>query len=194
VLTATRQVVTYIRSRGDSNRYTSRGRNLIHTTRMLLTSVHVCHSYASYGQSTYVTTFHAGPRVLDGFTTSEKKCSWLHPHLGWVAHGTHPSFSPNNNHWSSALKPSIYWWTCYICLLGSYLQYVITTFNICSRGPIHRSLIDTSGGYNLGGAGFPQHTPHPSQPMILYFCQSGLWHFPWNYDKSSSWRFIIWRD
>jgi hypothetical protein len=38
-------------------------------------------------------------------------------------------------------------------------QHVIGTFNACSRGPTHRPLIDTSGGYNLGGVGFPHHTP-----------------------------------
>jgi hypothetical protein len=45
-------------------------------------------------------------------------------------------------------------------LLGlpdAYHRHAIGTFNTCSRGPIERSLIDTGGGYNLGGAGFP-HT------------------------------------
>jgi hypothetical protein len=35
--------------------------------------------------------------------------------------------------------------------------------------PTHRSLIDTGGGYNLGGAGLSHHTPRPFQPTILRF-------------------------
>jgi hypothetical protein len=38
-------------------------------------------------------------------------------------------------------------------------QYAIGTINACSQGPTHRSLTDTGGDYNLGGASFPHHTP-----------------------------------
>jgi hypothetical protein len=82
-----------------------------------------------------------------------------------------------NNHWSSRLKTIIYWWTCYISLLGSYLLYVIGTFNTCSWGSNHQSLTDTNEGYHLEDVGFPHHSPRPSQPTILYFplmAQSGL--------------------
>jgi hypothetical protein len=54
-------------------------------------------------------------------------------------------------------------------LPGPYLWYAISTFNTCSRGPIHWSLTDTDGAYNLRGAGFPYHTPRPSQLIILRF-------------------------
>jgi hypothetical protein len=57
--------------------------------------------------------------------------------------------------------------TSYISLLGPYLQHVISTINTCSWGPTRWSLTDTGGGYNRGGAGFPHHTPRPSQPMFL---------------------------
>jgi hypothetical protein len=40
-------------------------------------------------------------------------------------------------------------------LPNSYHQHAICTFNTYSRGPTERSLIDTGGGYNLGGAGLP---------------------------------------
>jgi hypothetical protein len=40
-------------------------------------------------------------------------------------------------------------------LPGSYHRHAIGTFNTCSRGPNERSLIDTGGGYNLGGASLP---------------------------------------
>jgi hypothetical protein len=43
-------------------------------------------------------------------------------------------------------------------LLGPYYHHVIITFNTCSRGSTHRSLIDTGGGYKLGGAGLSHTT------------------------------------
>jgi hypothetical protein len=46
-------------------------------------------------------------------------------------------------------------------LPGPYHRHAIGTFNTCLRGPIERSLIDTDGGYNLGGGGLP-HTHSPS--------------------------------
>jgi hypothetical protein len=48
-------------------------------------------------------------------------------------------------------------------LSGPYHRHVIGTFNTCSRGLTERSLIDTGGGYNLGGAGLP-HTHSPTFP------------------------------
>jgi hypothetical protein len=48
-------------------------------------------------------------------------------------------------------------------LPGPYHRHAIGTFNTCSRGPTERSLIDTSEGYNLGGAGLP-HTHSPTFP------------------------------
>jgi hypothetical protein len=46
-------------------------------------------------------------------------------------------------------------------LPGSYHRHAIGTLNTCSWGPTERSLIDTGGGYNLGGAGLP-HTHSPT--------------------------------
>jgi hypothetical protein len=40
-------------------------------------------------------------------------------------------------------------------LLDPYQQHVIGTLNTCSRGPTHRSLTDTGGGYNLVGVDLP---------------------------------------
>jgi hypothetical protein len=48
-------------------------------------------------------------------------------------------------------------------LPGPYHWHVIGTFNTFSRGPTEWSLIDTGGGYNLGGAGLP-HTHSPTFP------------------------------
>jgi hypothetical protein len=58
-------------------------------------------------------------------------------------------------------------------LSGPYVWHAIGTFNTYSKGPTHRSLTDTGGGYNLGGADFPYLTPRPSQPMVLCFPPKG---------------------
>jgi hypothetical protein len=66
-------------------------------------------------------------------------------------------------------------------LPGPYHRHAIGTFNTCSRGPTERSLIDSGGGYNLGGAGLPYiHSPTfpiscPHFPLVappgLHFSQ-----------------------
>jgi hypothetical protein len=56
-----------------------------------------------------------------------------------------------------------------LSLLGPYHQHAINTFNTCSWVPTTRSLTDTDRGYNLGGADFPHHSPHPSQLTALRF-------------------------
>jgi hypothetical protein len=158
------------KSRGDSNWCTPCRGNLIHTTRMLPTPIHVHDSYASCGQSPYVITFNANPTELDG-----SYCSWekvlptppLSP-TEWPT-GPTPVSLPSKNHWSNRLKPRICRRTGYIGLLGLYHHHVISTFNTYSQGSTYRSLTDTDGGYNLGGAGFPHHSLHPSQPMVLRF-------------------------
>jgi hypothetical protein len=63
--------------------------------------------------------------------------------------------------------------TSYISLLVTYHLHVISTFNTCSWGPTHRSLTDTGQGYNLGGLGYPHHTPRASQLMVLRFPPKG---------------------
>jgi hypothetical protein len=72
-----------------------------------------------------------------------------------------PSFSPNKII-EAVMKAKHLLRTGYIGLLSPYLQHVISTFNTFSWGPTHRSLTDTGGGYNLGGAGFSHH---PSRPF-----------------------------
>jgi hypothetical protein len=132
-------------------------------------------------QSTYATLTlpTGGPHMWQPFTLTQQ--CWTDSLLprksapdstsqpGWVARGTHLSFSRKHNHWSSTLKPNIYWRIGYIGLLGLYHQHVISTFNTCSQRPTHQSLTDTGGGYNHGGASLPYHTPRPSQPTISTF-------------------------
>jgi hypothetical protein len=54
-------------------------------------------------------------------------------------------------------------------LIGPIYEHAIDTSNACLRGPTYRSLTDTGRGYNLGGAGFPHHTPRPSQLAVSTF-------------------------
>jgi hypothetical protein len=90
-------------------------------------------------------------------TALEKKGSWhnLH-HADWPIHGSVPSLSlePANEAGGVSQAPD---GDQLLGLPGPYHRHAIGTFNTCSRGPTERSLIDTDGGYNLGGAGLP-HT------------------------------------
>jgi hypothetical protein len=103
---------------------------------------------------------------LDGCTAPEKKCSQLHLSAWLSGPRDPPQFFSHHNHLSSARKPSICWWhaTRLTRLISpaydQYVQYLLT-------GAIHRSLTEIGGGYNLGGAGLPHHTPRPSQPTVL---------------------------
>jgi hypothetical protein len=156
-------------SHGNSNQWTPCRGNLIHMTRTLSVPVHVHHSYASCMWQPFTVTQQSWtdsllPRKSDPDSSSQ---------LSWVACRTCLSFSPKHNQWSSVLKPNIYWQISYINLLDPYHQYVISTFNTCSRGPTHRSLTNTGGGYNLRGAGLPHHTHRPSQLMVLHFPPKG---------------------
>jgi hypothetical protein len=54
-------------------------------------------------------------------------------------------------------------------LPGPYHRHAIDTFNTCSQGPTERSLTDTGGRYNLGGANFSHTTPRPSQSVVSHF-------------------------
>jgi hypothetical protein len=94
---------------------------------------HIRHSYASCGQSPYMTTINANPVELDGSYYSQEKKAHAPIHIRrltdlWV----HTQFLSHNNHWGSRLKPIIRWWIYYIDLLDLYHQYAISMFNTCS--------------------------------------------------------------
>jgi hypothetical protein len=72
VKTAMNKRLLISESHGDSNRCTPCKGNLIHMTHMLLTPVHVRHSYISCERSLYVVTFHTDSTELDRFTAPEK--------------------------------------------------------------------------------------------------------------------------
>jgi hypothetical protein len=148
--------------------YTPQGKPDQHVLR-IPRSIRVWDFYHTYlAQSTY-----------SNFSRSHQQ-SWtdpLPPEKGLPSQSTarrltdswdHTQFLSHNSHWSSGEK-SIFCWQYVLGLHGSYHQHAISTFNTCSWGPTHRSLTDTNGGYNLGGAGLPQHSPCPSQPTVLRF-------------------------
>jgi hypothetical protein len=149
VKTATNKWILISKSRDDLNRYTPCMGNLIHMTHTLLAPVHVRHTYAFRGQSPYVATFNTDPTELDRFTAPEKKCSRIHLSARLSDPRDPPQFIVQHNHLSSALKPNIYWQTCYINLLGPYHQHVIIMFNTYSQWPTHRSLTDTCSATTL---------------------------------------------
>jgi hypothetical protein len=118
----------------------------------------------------YVATFHVDPIELDGSYCSQEKELLTQSPTRLL---THPhvitQFLSPHNHWSNKWKPIICWWTCYIGLLGPYLQYVSSMFNTCSRVPTPRSLTDTDGSYNLRGADFftSLSPPFPNDGPLL---------------------------
>jgi hypothetical protein len=106
---------------------------------------------------------------LSRTTAPEKKGSRHNPqHDGWLIHGFIPSFSLEPTNEAVGVKLSICWRRL-LGLPGSYHRHAISTFNTCSRGPTHRFLTNTGGGYNLGGADLPHTTPQPSQSVVSTF-------------------------
>jgi hypothetical protein len=173
VLTVANKQLFISESHDDSNRCTPYRGNLIHTTHTLPAPVHVRHSYASYGQSPYVATFHESSTALDShcswekgtpayilstpvdrsiglylvslpFTTIEAVEKVKHPLTNKLPRFTRPIST-----------------TCDQCI-----QYLFTGVNpsVLNR---HKR------GYNLGGIVFPHHTLRPSQPTILRFPHKG---------------------
>jgi hypothetical protein len=142
---------------------------LTNTPRTLLTPVHVRPTYASYGQSPYVTTFHESSTELSRPTALDKKGSRHNPQRAADrSAGPYPASLPSQpmKQWGQS-KASINAWL--LGLLDPYHQYAISMFNTCPRGPTERSLTDIGGGYNLEGADFPRITPRPSRPAVSPF-------------------------
>jgi hypothetical protein len=148
------------------------GKNLINTTRALHMPVHVHPAYTSCEWSPYVATFHDSSTELDRVTAPEKNGSRHNPqHTGWPIRRSIPSFSlePTNEAVEKA-KTSIN--SRLLGLPGPYHRHAIGTFNTWSWGSTHRSLTNTGGGCNLGGANLP-HT------HSLTFPTSCLHFFLW---------------
>jgi hypothetical protein len=142
----------------------------VHPAGQNLTNMpHAFHARSTYDPRPYVShmvyvyqPFIKSSITMDRATTPEKRGSRPNPqHDGWLIHGSVPSFFLRGNHGSSGGKVTHCWWQA-IRLTGLIYQHAIGTFNTCSWGPIHQSLNDKGGGYNLGGTGSPHHTPWPS--------------------------------
>jgi hypothetical protein len=102
-------------------------------------------------------------------TAPEKKGSRHNPqHTGRLIRRTVPNFSPTTTN-GTVGKSQASVDNRLLGLPGPYHWDVIGMFNTCSRVPTPRSLTDTGGGYNLGGADFSNTTPRPSQPAVSPF-------------------------
>jgi hypothetical protein len=117
-------------------------------------------------QSTYArcTLPAGGPRTWQPFvshqqrwtdpTTPEKKGSRHNPQPSWVIRKSTTQFLSQHGHWNSnESQTSVD--SRLLGLSGTYHRHAIGMFSTCSRGPIHWSLTDTSGGYNLVAVGLP---------------------------------------
>jgi hypothetical protein len=106
---------------------------------------------------------------MDRTTAPKKKDSRHNPQYdGWLIRRSVPNFSPEPAIEAVEVKPPSVDGRL-LGLLVPYHRHAIGTFNTCSRGSTHRSLTDTSGGYNLGGAGLPHTTLRSSQPVVSTF-------------------------
>jgi hypothetical protein len=140
-------------SRGDSNRCTPcRGKSDQHATHFLH-SVHVWSMTIRISRGPHIATFHTVINWFEQIHCTREE--WL------LTQSTacRPSdlrvctqLLSHNSQWSSGEKSS-FCWQLTTSLIGPissacnrYVQYLLAGAN-------HRSLTDTSGGYNFGGAG-----------------------------------------
>jgi hypothetical protein len=125
-------------------------------------------------------------------TAPEKNGSRHNPQSGWVIRKSTTQFLSPHNHWSSNESQT----SIDSMLLGLpdlYHRYAIGTFNTYSRGPIHRSLTDTGGAYNLVGASSPTALPdlrnrqsytfHPMAPSGLRLSIINNYQLNWRGSK-----------
>jgi hypothetical protein len=166
-MTGTNKLLLISESHGDSNRCTPcRGKLDQHATRI---SRSVCvWSKTSRGPhiSTFCTVVNRFEWVHcpweEGLPTQSTTRRLTDP---WV----HTQLFSHNSQWRSGEKLSFCWHPT-TRLTEPISPYAIGTFSTCSWGPTHRSLTDTGGGYNLGGADLRPHTtPRPSQPAVSTF-------------------------
>jgi hypothetical protein len=150
VLTATRQEVIHIReSQWFKSMYTIHGKPDTYDTYTFCTSPRmplVCFLRAVpvHGNLLLVVN-----NVRQSHSSQEKGTPDYIPNTPTDrSTGRHP-ISPPSQPLKQWRKLSICWWIGYIDLLSPYHQHVINTFNTCSRGPTHQSLIDIDGGTTL---------------------------------------------
>jgi hypothetical protein len=111
-------------SHNNSNWCTPYSENLIHTTRTLLTLLHVCHMYAFHGQSPYVAIFHAHPTESADSLLPRKRAPDSTSQPIWVTHGVESASRP----------PSGFW-----CLIDKMIKDLMT-FAKCETGKMSYKL------------------------------------------------------
>jgi hypothetical protein len=169
VITNTNKQLLISESRDDLNRCTPwRRKPDQHATRFPH-SVRVWSTTIRISCGSHIATFHTPSTYLNRSTTPKKKGFWHNSqHTGWSIRESVPSFSATTTHGAMGKSQA----SVDIWLLGlpdPYHRHTIGTFNACSRGPTHRSLTDTDGGYNLRGVSLSHTTPRPFQPVVSTF-------------------------
>jgi hypothetical protein len=168
-MTATNKWLHIFESHGDSNRCTPYWGKLNQHIIRFPRSVHIWSKTICISRRPHIATFYEMPIDLDISHCFWENGSRHNPqHAGQPIRGSVPSFSPEPTNEAVAISQAPVS-DQLLALPGSYHRHVIGTFNTCSRGPIHRSLTDTGGGYNFRGAGLPHITPRPSQPVVSTF-------------------------
>jgi hypothetical protein len=141
-------------------------------------SPHMVHDHTYLTWSTYRNLLYSRQQIwIDPLHPRRRAPDTIHSTTTIRSVGPHLASLPQQPKSSGEKSTHVDNWL--LGLPGSYHRHAIGTFNTCSRGPTERSLIDTGGGYNLGGAGLP-HTHSPtfptSCPHFLLMAPPGL-HF-----------------
>jgi hypothetical protein len=148
--------------------YTLQGKPDQHATRFSH-SVHVWPSTICNSCSPRIATFHKVNNSDGQSHCSREKMLPTQFIARWLTNPwVHTQFLSQASHWNSGGKATLCWRQT-TKLTGPIYQHAIDTFNTCSQGSTHRSLTDTGGGYNLGGAGSPHTTPRLSQLAVSTF-------------------------
>jgi hypothetical protein len=168
-MTTTNKRLLISESHGDSNRCTPyRGKPDQHTTRFPR-SVRVWSTTISISHGPHIATFYTVVNKFEqihctreeGLPTQStaRRPSDLRVHTQLLSHNNQRAVEKSQAPVDNRL----------LGLAGPHHRHAIDTFNTCSWGPTERSLIDTGGGYNLGGAALPHTTPRPSQSVVSPF-------------------------
>jgi hypothetical protein len=168
-MTATNKLLLISESRGDSNRCTPYRRKPDQYATRFPRSVRVWSKIIRISRGPHIATFHT---IINRFERVDCPREEGLPAQSTARRLTDPSVHTqllsHNSHWSSGEKWN-FCWDPTTSLTGPNHRHAIGTFNTCSRGPTHRSLTDTGGGYNFEGAGLPHTTPRPFQPAVSTF-------------------------
>jgi hypothetical protein len=168
-MTAKNKQLLTSESRGDSNRCTPCRKKPDQHAIRFSRSVHVWVKTIHISRVSHIATFHT---VINRFEQihcpREQALLTQSTTPGWLIRESVPNFSPTTaNEAMEKSQASVD--NRLLGLLGLYQRHAIGTFNTCSRGPTHRSLIDTSRSYSLRGADLLRTTFRPSQPAVSTF-------------------------